>query len=59
MPLKAGELDRRIQIEQASEAPDSFGQNVQTWSLLATLWAKFEPDTGDERFTAEHFVEAA
>lgn len=49
----SGGLDRRIEIQRASEGPDSFGQVLQTWVLHAEVWAKFEPLGGGEGFTAE------
>jgi len=34
-----GSLDRRIIIEQPSTTTDEFGQEIETWSTLATVWA--------------------
>ena len=39
----AGDLDRRIRIEQKSVARDaSYGSEVITWATLATVWANVE-----------------
>lgn len=49
----AGRLDRRIEIQRATEVQDSFGQVTQTWVLHATVWANFLPAGGAESFTAD------
>lgn len=49
----SGGLDRRVEIQRATEVQDSFGQVTQTWVLQAAVWAKFEPAGGAEGFTAE------
>lgn len=36
---QAGQLDRRITLQTFSEATDSFGQEVKTYSTLASVWA--------------------
>ena len=39
--LAAGELDRRVTLEQAAITRDpSFGGEQPVWSTLATVWAK-------------------
>lgn len=35
----AGKLDRRITLRRATKVQDSLGQEGQTWSDLATVWA--------------------
>ena len=37
---QAGQLDRRITLQTFSEATDAFGQEVKSYSTLATVWAK-------------------
>lgn len=51
--MRAGELDRRVTIEQPTETRDSYGEPVTTWSELATVWASREDMRGQERFTAQ------
>lgn len=48
---KVGVLRERIVLESVSEARSSTGHPVQTWSTLATVWAKLEyvPVFSDER----------
>lgn len=49
LPIKdLGELDRRITIQQASEAVDSYGQMVRTYSTLGQFWAKVDYASGEE-----------
>jgi SPP1 family predicted phage head-tail adaptor len=51
--LSAGDMDRRITIQKATEAQDATGADVQTWADVLTTWAKFEPiDGGREPFVA-------
>lgn len=47
----AGELDRRITIERATETRDEYNSPVRTWATLATVWAKRE-DVSDAELIA-------
>ena len=51
--IRAGNLDRRITIQVASDMKDSFGQQVKTWTDFKTVWAALETQTGSEAFVAE------
>lgn len=42
MDLRAGELDQRITIQQPVSTQDVYGQAVNTWSDLCSVWAKVE-----------------
>lgn len=42
MRHRAGELDRKITIEQFIESQDDFGQPIKAWSTWQTPWAKVE-----------------
>lgn len=37
-----GQLDRRIEIQQATTTTDAYGQSIDTWTTLACCWAKVE-----------------
>jgi len=50
--MLAGQLRHRITIERATLTQNAFGEQVQTWATLATVWARVEPITGKERFAA-------
>jgi SPP1 family predicted phage head-tail adaptor len=49
-PTQAGELDRRITIEQPTFSQGSLGGKQQTWSTFATVWARYTPGAGREFF---------
>lgn len=46
----AGDLRERIVIEQVATTRDAVGGQVETWSNLATLWARVQPTSASERF---------
>lgn len=50
--LNAGELDQRITLQSPSASVDALGQRVETWSTVATVWAKATPLRGREFFAA-------
>ena len=56
--MRAGELDRRIIIQSAATAPDAAGQLIETWTDLATVWAKRKDLRGQERFAAQQRLAA-
>ena len=45
---QAGQLDRRITIQNFSETTDSFGQEVKSFSTLASVWANVVEKMGSE-----------
>jgi SPP1 family predicted phage head-tail adaptor len=45
---QAGQLDRRIVIQGYSESTDAFGQEVKSYSTLATVWANVKEKVGSE-----------
>lgn len=48
-----GELDRRITIQRLTEgAQNGFGEPVETWADLATVWAKRQDVSDDEKVAA-------
>lgn len=51
--MQAGRLDRRIRIEEATTSADSFGQPLETWALVAEVWAELAPLKGGERWMAQ------
>ena len=40
--IDPGEMDSRVTIQTASGSPDGYGQVVDSWVDIATLWAKVE-----------------
>lgn len=56
MSLRAGELDRRIVVQRAAHATDSFGHEVATWRDMATVPAKVTPVSDSERLRAQEIA---
>ncbi len=46
--MRAGELRQRITIQDRTIARNSFGEEVETWVDLATVWGKVESLSGSE-----------
>ena len=44
--MKAGDLRKRIQLQQRSSSQDGFGQQLTIWTTLFTSWAEIEPVSG-------------
>lgn len=44
--LSAGKFNQRINIEQRSTAQDAVGQPVETWALVAAVWASVRHPSG-------------
>lgn len=47
--MRASKLDRRITLKQQSGELDEYGQKIDTWTDIATVWAEFIPDKGGEK----------
>ncbi len=46
-------LRYRITIQQQSNAQDAFGEQVRSWTDVATVWAEILPLNGKEMFSAQ------
>lgn len=51
--IRAGQLTRRITLQQQSQSLDSYGQQITTWTDVATVWASIEPSVGRELMAAQ------
>jgi SPP1 family predicted phage head-tail adaptor len=49
--VKAPRLDRRVTIQSRALAPDAQGQQIETWSEVATVWASKRDLRGREYTT--------
>ncbi len=50
--INPGQLDRRITLQTRTTAANAYNEPVETWTTLATVWAKVEyPKTGSEEVT--------
>jgi SPP1 family predicted phage head-tail adaptor len=54
--MRAGRLDRSIELQSLSTTNNSFGEPVETWTTIATVAAAVTPNRGNERFTAQQVV---
>ena len=43
-----GKLDRRIEIQTATDTRNAFGEGVPGWTTTNTVWAAAEPGGGNE-----------
>jgi SPP1 family predicted phage head-tail adaptor len=51
--MQAGKLNSRVKIEQKSTVQDAYGQPVETWTDVATVWAEVRDITGKEFVSAQ------
>lgn len=49
----AGRLHHRVTIQEHVTGQDEFGQPIDTWADVATVWAAVEPLRGREYFAAQ------
>jgi len=45
--MRIGKSDRRITVERYTTSTNAYGERVQTWSTLLTVWAELMK-TGEE-----------
>lgn len=57
--MRAGELDRRIKIEENFPTKDSHGDDVDDFKELVTVWAEKRPMQGSERFQSQQILAQA
>lgn len=50
--MKIGTLRHRIQIQIKTISEDSLKQQTESWTDVATVWARIEPLSGREYFQA-------
>lgn len=49
-------MDRRITIEQVTKSRDTFGEPIETWSDLVSMWAQVRPLRAQEQFKTEQDI---
>jgi len=47
--MDIGKLDKRITIQSRSATLDDYGQELNSWSDVATVWANVKPISGREK----------
>jgi len=57
--MNAGRMDRRITLQRKSSSQDSFGQPIETWADISTVWAEVVPVSGNERFVSQQVIAEA
>lgn len=46
--MRAGKLDRRVTIRRKTITHDTYGEEIETWTDLYTVWgSKYEPRAGE------------
>jgi SPP1 family predicted phage head-tail adaptor len=50
--FRIGELNRRLEIQAPTKAPDGMGAFTTTWKTLDTVWAELKPLRGNELLEA-------
>ena len=51
--MKAGKLNKRVNIQSVTETRDDSGGVVETWTTEITVWVSIESMTGKELFAAQ------
>ena len=59
MSLEAGKLDQRLTLQESTPSTNDFGEEVPTWSDVATVWGRAEPLRGREFFSAAQMQSSA
>tara|TARA_R110002020_G_scaffold163976_2_gene350290 strand:- start:1055 stop:1378 length:324 start_codon:yes stop_codon:yes gene_type:complete len=57
--LIAGELDRRIRIEQATNSINDYGERTKTYSTYKTVWAKVDWKRSSEKEESNQRVQVS
>ncbi len=50
--MDIGKLDKRITLQSRSATLDDYGQQINSWSDVATVWANIRPVSGREKMKA-------
>ena len=54
--MRSGRLDRRLTLQRRTLTENDYGEPVETWTTLATVWAEKIPVRGSERYVAMQTV---
>lgn len=54
--MRAGELKRRIRIQQQSATQDEYGQPIESWGDVLACWAAIKSATSKEVYAASGFT---
>ena len=48
--IESGRLNKRVDLQQATEDRDATGGTTRTWTTIVTRWAAIEPAKGREAY---------
>jgi len=51
--MRVGRMDRRITLQTNMPAQDAYGEPIEAWSDIATVWASVAPKSATERFESD------
>jgi len=51
--MSAGIYRHRVQIQSPAKTQDEYGEEVDSWAVVATVWARVEQIGGKEFFDAQ------
>lgn len=54
--MRAGKMDRLITIQTFTTTQNDYGEPVETWTTLASVWAERVPMSGREAFAADQLA---
>lgn len=56
--LRSGSMDRRIELQAKTVTRDDIGEEQETWTTFATVWANVQGLRGKEFFAAAEMQDA-
>ena len=51
--MSAGQLDRRIAVQKRTGDVDAYGEQLDQWATVATVWAQIKKRSGAQFFNSE------
>lgn len=57
--MKAGDLDKRATIQYPAKSKNGFGEDIETWTDLDTIWCSIEPVSGAEKWLQQERISEA
>jgi len=51
--VRAGNIDRQVELQSKSVKQDGYGEEIETWTRVATIWAGRKDLRGTEFFAAK------
>lgn len=57
--MRAGDLDKRATLQYPAKSRNSFGEDIETWTDLDTVWCSIEPVSGAEKWLQQERISEA